>query len=162
MADSPRHTIASIPLLETKFYIPQWRPGLVSRPRLIECLNQLSNTGYAQTRQCKLTLVSAPVGFGKTTLLTEWVAALLESERPVAWVSLDQADNDPAFFWAYFITALQRVQSSKIPSTLGARALSLLHSPQLPPIESVLAILINEINAIEEDLTFVLDDYHDL
>ena len=98
MADSPRHTIANIPLLETKFYIPQWRPGLVSRPRLIECLNQRSNTGYAQTRQCKLTLVSAPAGFGKTTLLTEWVAALLESERPVAWVSLDQADNDPAFF----------------------------------------------------------------
>lgn len=103
----------------------------------------------------KLTLVSAPAGFGKTTLLAEWVTAAPASERPVTWVSLDQGDNDPAFFWAYFITALQKVQSE-----VGERALSLLHSPQPPPIESVLATLINEINAIEEDFALILDDYH--
>jgi LuxR family maltose regulon positive regulatory protein len=139
--------VAGILLLETKLYIPKWRPGLVSRPRLIERLHQ----GIER----KLTLVSAPAGFGKTTLLAEWVAAAPASERPVAWVSLDQGDNAPAFFWAYFITALQKVQSG-----VGERALSLLHLPQPPPIESVLATLINEINAIEDDFALILDDYH--
>ncbi len=103
MVDSPGHTVAGIPLLETKLYIPKWRDGLVSRPRLIERLDQ----GIER----KLTLVSGPAGFGKTTLLAEWVAATLVSERSAAWVSLDQSDNDPALFWAYFITALQAIQS---------------------------------------------------
>jgi len=102
----------------------------------------------------KLTLVSAPAGFGKTTLLAEWVAAASASERPVAWVSLDQGDNAAASFWAYFITALQKIQSE-----VGERALSLLHSPQPPQIESVVATLINEINAIEDDFALILDDY---
>ena len=147
MVDSPGHTVAGIPLVETKLYVPKWRPGLVSRPRLIERLHQ----GIER----KLTLVSAPAGFGKTTLLAEWVAAAPASERPVAWVSLDPGDNDAAFFWTYFITALQKVQFD-----VGERALSLLHSPQPPPIESVLATLINEINAIEDDFALILDDYH--
>ncbi len=99
MVDSPGHTVAGIPLLETKLYIPKWRPGLVPRPRLIERLDQVT--------EHKLTLVSAPAGFGKTTLLAEWLAAAPAGERPAAWVSLDQSDNDPALFWAYFITALQ-------------------------------------------------------
>ena len=147
MVDSPGQTVAGMLLLETKLYVPKWRPGLVSRPRLIERMQQ----GIER----KLTLVSAPAGFGKSTLLAEWVAATPASERPAGWVSLDQSDNDPALFWAYFITALQKVQAR-----VGARALSLLNSPQLPPIESVLTTLINEINAIEEDFALILDDYH--
>ena len=108
-----------------------------------------------QVIERKLTLLSAPAGFGKTTLLAEWVAAAPASQRPAGWVSLDQSDNDPALFWAYFITALQTVRSG-----VGESALSWLHSPQPPPIESVLTTLINEINAIEDDFALILDDFH--
>ena len=81
--DPPEHTVAGIPLLETKLYAPKWRPSLVSRPRLIER---------------KLTLISAPARSGKTTLLSEWMAAAQASGRPAAWISLDQSDNDPTLF----------------------------------------------------------------
>ena len=118
MVDSPGHMVATSPLLETKLYIPRWRPGLVSRPRLIERLDQ----GIER----KLTLVSAPAGFGKTTMLVEWLAATPASERPAAWVSLDQRDNDPALFWAYFITALQAIQSG-----VGENSLSCCNRPSL-------------------------------
>ena len=147
MADSPAQIGAAGPLLETKLYVPKWRPGLVSRPRLIERLDQ----GIER----KLTLVSAPAGFGKTTVLAEWLAATPASERPGAWVSLDQSDNDPALFWAYFITALQTVQIG-----VGENALSLLHSSQPPPIEALLGTLLNEITTISHDFVLVLDDYH--
>src|SRR5687768_3192856 len=103
MAGSPEQTITGIPLLETKLYAPKWRAGLVSRSRLSERLDQ----GAAR----KLTLVSAPAGFGKTTLLAEWLAAAPANERPAAWVSLDQSDNDPGLFWAYVITALGTLRS---------------------------------------------------
>ncbi|MCI0696055.1 hypothetical protein L0337_29150 [candidate division KSB1 bacterium] len=83
MVDLPGHTVAGNPLLETRLYIPKWRPGLVSRPRLIERMHQ----GIER----KLTLVSAPAGFGKTTLLTEWLAT---GERVAGWVALDQSDNE--------------------------------------------------------------------
>ena len=163
MVDSPGQLVAASPLLETKLYIPRWRPGLVSRPRLIERLDQ----GVER----KLTLVSAPAGFGKSTMLAEWVAATPPRERPAAWVSLDQGDNDPAFFWAYFIAALQTVRPG-----VGENALSLLRSPQPPPIEVLLGTLLNEITAISHDpstdspiesgpstgrgFVLVLDDYH--
>ncbi len=98
MVDLPGHTLTGISLLETKLYIPKWRPGLVSRPRLIERMHQGTER--------KLTLVSGPAGFGKTTLLAEWLASTPASERAAGWVSLDGSDNDPAFFWAYFIRAL--------------------------------------------------------
>ena len=155
MVDSPGQTVATSPLLETKLYVPRWRTGLVPRARLIERLDQGTER--------KLTLVSAPAGFGKTTVLAEWLAATPAGERPAAWVSLDQSDNDPALFWAYLIAALQKVQSE-----VGKSALSLLHSPQPPPIESVLTTLINDINAIQDDpsagsghgFVLVLDDYH--
>ena len=116
MIDSSGHTVAASPLLETKLYLPQWRSGLVRRPRLIERLDQ----GI----EGKLTLVSAPAGFGKTTLLAEWLAATQAGERAAAWLSLDQSDNDPARFWAYFIAALQTVQSG-----VGEGGLSLVYSP---------------------------------
>ena len=147
MVDSAGHAVAASPLLETKLYVPKWRTGLVSRPRLIKRLDQGAGR--------KLTLVSAPPGFGKTTLLAEWLAATPASARSAGWVSLDQGDNDPALFWAYFITALQKVQAE-----VGERVLSLMHSPQPPPIESILTTLINEINAIEDDFALILDDFH--
>ena len=155
MVDPPEQTVAASPRLETKLYIPKRRPGLVSRPRLIERLDQGTER--------KLTLVSAPPGFGKSTLLSEWVAAAPAGEGPVAWVSLDQGDNDPALFWAYFIAALQTVQSGA-----GDSALSLLHSPQPPSIEALLGTLVNEISTISRDpsigsghsFVVVLDDYH--
>ena len=135
MVDPPEKTLIASPLLETKLYVPRWHPGQVSRPRLIERLDQGTER--------KLTLISAPAGFGKTTLLAEWLASFSASRRPAAWVSLDQCENDPARFWAYFITALQKVKSE-----VGGNALSLLHSPQPLPIESVLTTLINEIVSV--------------
>ena len=147
MADSPAPPVATSPLLETKLYVPRWHTGLVPRPRLIESLDQGTER--------KLTLVSAPAGFGKSTVLAEWVAATPASGRPAAWVSLDQSDNDPALFWAYFIAALQTVQSS-----VGESALSLLHSAQPPPIEALLGTLLNEISTISDDFVLVLEDYH--
>lgn len=134
---------AGLPLLETKLYLPKWRDGLVSRPRLLARIHW----------ERKLTLVSASAGFGKTTLLAEWVASAPTGR--VAWLSLDRCDNDPAFFWTYLIAALQKVQAE-----LGERSHALLHSPQPPPIESVLVALINDINEIEEPFALVLDDYH--
>ena len=147
MVDSPDQAVAAGPLLETKLYIPKWRSGLVPRPRLIERLNRGTER--------KLTLVSAPPGFGKITLLAEWVAGIPASDRPTAWVSLDQSDNDPELFWAYFIAALETVQSG-----VGVSARALLRSPQPPPIEAVLTTLINEIDAIEDEFALVVDDYH--
>ena len=155
MVDSHGHAVATSPLLETKLYIPRWRPGLVSRPRLIERLDQGTER--------KLTLVSAPAGFGKSTALAEWLAGTPAGERPAAWVSLDQSDNDPALFWAYFIAALQTVHSG-----VGESALSQLRSPQPPPIEALLGTLLNEIATIPHEpsagsgygFVLVLDDYH--
>lgn len=89
------------PLLETKLYIPRLRRGLVTRPRLSE---RLSRGG-----ESKLTLVSAPAGFGKTTLLAEWLAASPAKERPTAWLSLDPSDTEAASFWPYLIAALRTV-----------------------------------------------------
>ncbi|MBE9029310.1 helix-turn-helix transcriptional regulator [filamentous cyanobacterium LEGE 11480] len=135
--------IIEIPLLETKLYLPRWSADLVSRPRLIDRIQP----------QRKLTLISAPAGFGKTTLLAEWIAAI--PTRPVAWVSLEPSDNESTIFWTYLITALQNIQPH-----LGGRARSLLQSPQPPPIESVLMTLLNELTTIEANIALVLDDYH--
>jgi LuxR family maltose regulon positive regulatory protein len=103
----------------------------------------------------KLTTVVAPAGFGKTTLLAEWIAGMPGGKKAVGWVSLDQGDNDPAVFWAYFIKAVQKVQPG-----VGARGLSQLLSQDAPAVESVVAGLINEISALDSDLSVVLDDYH--
>ncbi|HET9912156.1 MAG TPA: LuxR C-terminal-related transcriptional regulator [Anaerolineales bacterium] len=136
----------ALPILTTKFYIPPLRGNIVHRLHLIERLDE----GLRRTR--RVTLVSAPAGFGKTTLLSEWVSG---RGQPVAWFSLDEEDNDPTRFWSHFIAALQRI----VPD-LGEGALLALQSPQPPPIESILASLLNEIAAIPHDLILVLDDYH--
>jgi len=106
----------------------------------------------------KLMLVSAPAGFGKTTLLTEWLAAgtaAPTSQRSAAWLSLDRGDNDPASFWTYVIAALQTVAPG-----VGTSALTLLQEPQPLPITTVLTRLLNDLGAIASDLVLVLDDYH--
>ena len=134
------------PLLETKLHVPRRRRGLVARPRLSERLSRGAESA--------LTLVSAPAGFGKTTLLAEWLAAAPADGRSAAWLSLDQRDNDPALFWTYLVAALQTAAPG-----VGAGALSLLQSPQTP-IEAVLATLLNDLSAIPNDVVLVLDDYH--
>ena len=134
----------SEPLLLTKLYFPPPRPDLVPRPHLIEKLN----AGLHH----KLSLISAPAGFGKTTLVSEWLAGC---DRPVAWLSLDVGDGDPARFLAYFVVALQTLKPK-----IGAGMLSALQNPQLPPIEILLTTLLNEITSIPENFIFVLDDFH--
>ncbi len=151
LAQPRREEILRTPtaLLETKFYVPRPRRGQVPRPRLSERLDR----GAAS----KLMLVSAPAGFGKTTLLTEWLAAgpaAPAGERLAAWLSLDRSDNHPASFWAYVIAALRAAAG------IGESALVLLQAPQPPPIETVLTVLLNDLGAITADIVLVLDDYH--
>ena len=148
-AGNPEDSLVPAPLLETKFFVPRSRGGL-PRPRLSERLDR----GTAS----KLMLVSAPAGFGKTTLLTEWLAAGPAGpadERLAAWLSLDRADNDPASFWTYVIAALRTAASG-----VGESALALLQAPQPPPIETVLTVLLNDLRATAGDIVLVLDDYH--
>ena len=144
-------------ILHTKLFIPPTRPELVSRPRLIEQLNE----GLHR----KLTLISAPAGFGKTTLVTEWLDNLrsdakkeTQIENRIAWLSLDEGDNDPARFLSYFIAALNQIEG--IDATFGKGALSMLQSPQPPPTEAILTSLINSVAAIPDKIIIVLDDYH--
>ncbi len=117
---------------------------MVLRARLTKRLNE----GV----QRKLTLISAPAGFGKTTLVSEWVAVI---DWKIAWLSLDEGDNDPARFISYMIAALQTIKAG-----IGAGLLAALQSSQMLPIESILVTLINEIDAIQDNFIFVLDDYH--
>src|SRR3989442_11690410 len=132
------------PILATKLYPPRLRPNVVSPPRLIERLNE----GLHR----KLTLISAPAGFGKTTLISEWVAII---ERPIAWLSLDEGENDPARFLTYIVAALQT-----IAATLGEGVLGVLQSSQPPPPEAILLALLNEITTLPDHFVLVLDDYH--
>jgi LuxR family transcriptional regulator, maltose regulon positive regulatory protein len=143
---SPRQGARGHPVLLTKLSVPSVRASLVPRPRLGGRIEE----GTVR----KLTLVSAPAGFGKTTLLSVW-ASELSSGRSVAWLSLDAADNDPARFWRYFVTAVDQLQPGS-----GETALALLGSPQAPPIEAVLTTLLNELADLEADAVLVLDDYH--
>ena len=133
-----------MPILATKLYIPPPRLNVVLRARLIERLNE----GV----QRKLTLISAPAGFGKTTLLSEWLAG---SQRPAVWLSLDGGENDPARFLTYLVAALQTLQPM-----LGAGVLGLLQSPQPPPTEAVVTALLNDIATLSNEFVLALDDYH--
>ncbi len=144
------------PILATKLYIPPPRANTVQRWRLVERLDE----GLA--RGCKLTLISAPPGFGKTTLVSEWVAAIgpdlsaggRGGGLPVAWVSLDEGDNDLNRFLIYLAAAVQTVLG------MSAGALAALQSPQPPGSELILTMLLNEIAGLGERLVLVLDDYH--
>jgi LuxR family maltose regulon positive regulatory protein len=119
----------------------------VERPRLREALDR------GEVR--KLTLVSAPAGFGKTTMLVEWLEERSGDERSLVWVSLDDSDNDPASFLAYLVTALQDFEEG-----IGEGIMASLRSPDLPPIETLVGALINELAGAEGEVTVVLDDYH--
>jgi LuxR family transcriptional regulator, maltose regulon positive regulatory protein len=157
------------PILATKLYIPPPQPNIVLRPRLIERMNEGLSTGS------KLSLISAPAGFGKTTLVSEWVHQKDESGKgrdesgtpphpssfnlppsKVAWLSLDEGDSDPNRFLAYLVAALQTVAPK-----LGEGTLEVLQASQSqPPAESILTALLNEIITMQDSFLLVLDDYH--
>jgi len=156
-------------VLQTKLYIPQARVAdLVPRLRLIERLNE----GLHRTPS--VTLISAPAGFGKTTLVSSWIyhlrftiddggAASQEKivnpkskiENQVAWLSLDEGDNDPTRFLTYLVAALQTIAPN-----IGGGVLGMLQASQPPPTESILTVLLNEITTLPDNLILVLDDYH--
>ena len=131
-------------ILVAKLYTPPPRPKVVLRPRLIEQLNE--------GRQRKLTLISAPAGFGKTTLVSEWLAGC---ERQVAWLSLDEGDSEPVRFLTYLVAALQTIMEN-----IGEGLLGVLQSQMPPPTDSILTALLNEITTVPDDFVLVLDDYH--
>ena len=143
------------PILTTKLYIPSTRPDHLQRPRLIEKLN----SGIFS----KLTLISAPAGFGKSTLLSAWVRPTYENSRSedliqptrVAWLSLDEGDNDLRRFLLYFVAALQTVEPD-----IGESVMTLLQSTGAVDLENFLTILLNELAAISVNMVLILDDYH--
>ena len=142
-------------VLATKLYIPPPPPRAILRPRLIRWLDD----GLHR----KLTLISAPAGFGKTTLLSAWAASLSTDFGPpmnsrslsVAWLSLDEGDSDPTRFLTYLIAALRTVVEN-----IGERLLGVLQTPQPPPTETILTALLNEIAGTQDSIVLVLDDYH--
>ena len=133
------------PIIATKLHVPARRRGLVKRPRLIARLRD--------TVDARLTLVSAPAGFGKTTLLGEWLADL-PADRRVAWLSIDPSDNDPANFWTYVVAGLQQA----VPGA-GSTAMELIGSPPFPT-ELLVTTVVNELAEASGDVWLVLDDYH--
>ena len=138
------------PILATKLYIPVQRSKVVLRSRLIERMNDVLHQNQSFRR--KLTLISAPAGFGKTTLVSEWIA---RCSHPAAWLSLDEGDNNPIRFLTYIIAALQTVAPE-----IGAGVMTAIQSPQLPPIESLLTTLLNDVTAVSKNIILILDDYH--
>src|SRR5664279_3749346 len=131
-------------LLNTKLKVPPVRPSHVRRAELIQKLDKL--------REYNLALIVASAGYGKTALVSEWIA---QSSMRVVWFSIDSGDNDPVRFWDYVIAAIQTVYSDT-----GEQTLTLLHEPQPLPVETILSTLINELSALPDVLTLVLDDYH--
>ena len=139
-----------VTILATKLYIPPPRSKVVCRDRLLERLDE--------GLQRKLTLVSAPAGFGKTTLVSEWLAGCdRQNEATVraAWLSLDESDSDPTRFLIYLVAALQTVAPK-----LGERVMDALHASQPLPVEPILTALLNEIITIPGNFVLALDDYH--
>jgi LuxR family maltose regulon positive regulatory protein len=136
--------IMTVPLLQTKLNLPTYQPNLVPRPALLARLSKgLSG---------KLTLASAPAGFGKSTLLVEWIR---NEPLPFGWINLDESDNDIGRFLAYFIASL-----GTIPIPLDPRLPNLLHSPDKTSLEEILISIINQISNVDQHFGLVLDDYH--
>ena len=136
----------SIPILATKLYIPPPRSKIVARAALVKKLNDGLSAGR------RLTLISAPAGFGKTTLISEWAAS---AGQPLAWLALDEGDGDPARFLIYLVSALKTIAPH-----LGEGLMGELQALQSPPTEALLTVLVNEIAAISKNFILVLDDYH--
>jgi len=139
------------PLLLTKIYVPAPRPKIVLRRRLMERLNASIHCTPG------VTLISAPAGFGKTTLVSEWAS---DCQIPLTWLSLDEGDDDPYRFLTYLVAALQTLSSQTSGINIGAEALAVLQSPQPPPVELILTTLLNDITAIPDNFVLILDDYH--
>ena len=129
-------------------YIPPLRPNHVTRSRLINLLKE--------GQQRKLTLVSAPAGYGKSTLLSDWA---IQTSRPIAWLSLDERDNVPSRFWSYFAAALRTIPELR-QASVGEILLNSLTAHQLPPVEELLTGLVNDIAALPGQHTLILDDLH--
>lgn len=134
----------SVPVLATKFFIPPLRSKTILRSRLMDQLNR--------GLECKLILISASAGFGKTTVVSEWVS---RCRQPVVWLSLDEEHSESMRFLTYFITALQDVSKD-----IGSDLILEIQSPQSPSLDLILSKLMNEIVAINDDFVFILDDYH--
>jgi LuxR family transcriptional regulator, maltose regulon positive regulatory protein len=138
------HPTTALPLLTTKLHVPPCRPQRVPRPRLVTQLN------CAFSRPA--TLIVASAGYGKSTLICEWMARV---DRPYGWLSLDEDDNDLTRFFTYLIAALRTCQPG-----LGETALTLLAAPQSPSAKAILTLLLNDLGALDSPIALVLDDYH--
>ncbi len=131
-------------ILHIKLMPPRLQPSAIPRDHLIRRLdNSLGR---------KLTVLRAPTGFGKTTLVSMWMAS---RDFASAWVTLDENDNDPSRFWTYVVTALRTFDSA-----LGKTTLSALSAPQLPSFESFLTPLINDLTRLTEPCVLILEDFH--
>ncbi len=134
----------SMTLLKTKLYMPELRPELISRPRLVGRLDEALRS--------KLTVLSAPAGYGKTTLICQ---SLSNYRIPVGWVSLDKGDNDPSRFWFYCIQAL-----STLDENIGRAALELIKSSHSLNLEAIITLIINEVSKLDKEIILVFDDFH--
>ncbi len=132
------------PLLQTKLLVPHALSGMVDRPRIHARLDEML--------QGRLTLVTAPAGFGKTTALAWWVG---QKQFPTAWLSLDAGDNDPVRFWTYVAAALRGLQPD-----IGTDMAPLLHSSTSPPWEAAISLLIDDLSSLPFEFALILDDYH--
>jgi LuxR family maltose regulon positive regulatory protein len=139
------------PLLTTRLHRPSLRAHHVSRPRLVERLRAAADP--------RLAVVVGPAGYGKTTLLAEWLSELAAAQPApcLAWVSLDAGDDDPIRFWSTLIASLRLGCGQP---DLGAEALGLLRTPGPRPLEAVVTLLLNELTTLPAPLWLALDDYH--
>jgi LuxR family transcriptional regulator, maltose regulon positive regulatory protein len=135
--------------LETKFHIPAWRASGVPRPRLVEQLQ----VGLDEYR--RLTLISAPAGYGKSTLVAEWIHSLPTGNVKAAWLSMDESDNSSTRFISYFLNAFQRIDPA-----LGLDGMSLISLPELAALTPVLDQLLNDLSGLHVQCILVIDDYH--
>ena len=140
------NTSTELPILKTKLHVPVCGPRLIRRNSLLTRLDQERCSG------ARIFLISAPAGYGKTTLVSEWL-----ENSPAAWLSLDESDNDPTRFWLYTLSALQGVTPSMNASTVMA-----LREPQAPPMELILTRVINDLSDQPDPVLLILDDYHQI